>query len=127
MAHYNPVGWFEIPVKDMERAMGFYKAVLGVPLERHMMGELDMAWFPMDERSMGAAGSLVKHRQYRPSKVGVLLYFTAPSGDIQEQLRRVEGAGGNIEQPRTKISDDVGYMAIIHDTEGNRIALHSRA
>jgi len=29
-------------------------------------------------------------------------------------------------QPKTLITDDIGYMAICLDSEGNRIALHSQ-
>ena len=43
MAESNAVGWFEIPVKDMERAIKFYEGVFGVKLDRNQMGELDMA------------------------------------------------------------------------------------
>jgi predicted enzyme related to lactoylglutathione lyase len=59
--------------------------------------------------------------------VGTLVYFTAHSGDLDNELGRVENAGGKVFQPKTLISDDVGYMAVIGDTEGNRIALHSRS
>jgi predicted enzyme related to lactoylglutathione lyase len=31
-----------------------------------------------------------------------------------------------MEQKKTLIKDDYGYMAVLIDTEGNRIALHSR-
>lgn len=124
----NAVGWFEIPVADMERAMKFYEAVFAVKLERHQMGPLDMAWFPSLEEGKGAAGSLVYHKEwYQPSSMaGVLIYFTAHSGDLQNELARVEPAGGKILMPRKQISEEYGYMAVVLDTEGNRIALHSR-
>jgi predicted enzyme related to lactoylglutathione lyase len=38
----------------------------------------------------------------------------------------VAGAGGQIIQPKTQISEAIGFMGIILDSEGNRIALHSR-
>lgn len=31
---YNLVGWFEIPVSDMERAIEFYKSVFQAELEQ---------------------------------------------------------------------------------------------
>ncbi len=123
----NPVGWFEIPVNDMERATKFYEEVLDFKLERHMMGPLDMAWFPMIQDAPGAAGSLVKHPDfYIPSADGVLVYLTAHSGDLSNELARVEPAGGKVIQDKKQISEDYGYMALILDTEGNRVALHSR-
>ena len=54
------VGWFEISVLDMDRAIRFYQAVFDLELSRNRSGPLDMAWFPWVEKSMGAAGSLVR-------------------------------------------------------------------
>lgn len=122
----NVVGWFEIPVTDMERAVTFYESVLDVSLQRQTMGPLDMAWFPMLDGAMGSPGSLVKHDFYVPSQEGPLLYFTAHSGDLRNELSRVEDAGGSVVVPRKQVSEEYGYMAVITDTEGNRIALHSR-
>ncbi len=120
----NAVGWFEIPVVDMERAMKFYETVLGVTLSRNQVGEIDMAWFPMVE-GKGAAGSLVAHPEwYKPSAEGVLVYFTAYSGDLDHELARVEAAGGKVLVPKKSIGE-YGNMAVVLDTEGNRIALHS--
>lgn len=122
----NVVGWFEIPVTNMEHATRFYEDVFGFKLERHQMGELDMAWFPAVEGS-GAMGSLVYHKKfYKPSMNGTLVYFTAHSGDLANELAKIESAGGKILQPKTLITDDIGYMALFIDSEGNRIALHSR-
>ena len=43
------------------------------------------------------------------------------------KLDKVEGAGGKIMIPKTEISKEYGFMAVITDTEGNRIAFHSSA
>lgn len=123
----NVVGWFEIPVQDMARAMKFYERMLDVQLDRHQLGPLDMAWFPALEDAGGAAGSLVKQPEhYQPSTEGVLVYFTAHSGNLQNELNRVKNAGGKVLQEKTQISEEIGYMALFLDSEGNRIALHSR-
>ena len=124
----NVVGWFEIPVSDMDRAIDFYQSVFGFTIARNTMGVLDMGWFPwVDGDGPGASGSLVCHPDhYVPSKEGTLIYFSSISGDLSDELGRVESAGGTIIQPKTMISEDVGYMAVFTDTEGNRVALHSR-
>lgn len=123
----NPVGWFEIPVTDMDRAIAFYNTVFGTELSKNLMGPLEMAWFPEAESGIGAAGSLVRYPDaYKPSKDGVLVYFTAQSGDLSNELGRVEKAGGKIVIPRRLITEAIGYMAVFIDSEGNRIALHSR-
>jgi len=110
----------------MERAITFYETVLGLELSRHKMGELDMTWFPMANNAPGPPGSLVYHVEfYKPSSDGPLLYFTAHSGNLSNELSRVEASGGTIEVTKTQITPDIGYMAVLRDTEGNRIALHS--
>jgi hypothetical protein len=122
----NVVGWFEIPVGNMERAIKFYEKVFSLKLKRHEMGEFDMASFPFADVP-GSPGALVSHKEfYKPSTDGVLIYFTCHSGDLSNELAKVESAGGKVLMPKKLISEDVGYMALCIDTEGNRIALHSR-
>jgi predicted enzyme related to lactoylglutathione lyase len=88
------------------------------------MGDFDMAWFPWDDEMKGAGGSLVHHEMYTPSQKGTLVYFS--SEDINTELNRVKKAGGKVIRGKTEISPEIGYMAYFTDTEGNRIALHSR-
>ena len=122
------VGWFEIPVSDMDRAVAFYNEVFQIKITVHDMGELIMGWFPLAENpeAKGASGSLVYHKGfYKPSTDGILIYFTSRTGDIKHELSRIEKAGGKILKPKTQISPEHGYMALFLDTEGNRVALHS--
>ena len=124
---HNVVGWFEIPVTDMERAIKFYETVFAFKLSRNQIGPMDMAWFPMVEAAIGTAGSLVYFPySYKPSTEGIVIYFTAFSGDLSEELSRVEGAGGKVIQEKTLITEEIGYMGLFLDTEGNRIAIHAR-
>ena len=121
----NAVGWFEIPVISMARAIRFYETVFEYKLERHQMKEIDMAWFPFADLP-GAPGTLVFHKEfYKPSTDGVLIYLTSPSGDLSNELAKIESAGGKIVVPKTLITEDIGFMAVFIDSEGNRIALHS--
>ena len=123
----NMVGWFEVPVTNMDRAIAFYEKVFELKLERHPMGELDMAWFPWSEEGAASPGSLIHYKDaYKPSADGVLVYFTAHSGDLANELSRIEAAGGQVLQGKTQISEDHGFMALFIDSEGNRVALHSR-
>ena len=122
---HNMVGWFEIPVLNMDRAQKFYNKVFNVDIQLHDFGGLLMGWFPFVDGKKGASGSLVQNRAYIPDeKKGVLIYFS--SVDVNDEMSRVQGAGGKIIQPKTMISKDIGYMALFLDSEGNRIALHSR-
>ncbi|MEO9816948.1 MAG: VOC family protein [Flavobacteriaceae bacterium] len=119
------VSWFEIPVLDMERAITFYEKVFQITIQVQDLGGTQMGWFPWAEGKTGAAGSLVLQKEYRPSSThGVLVYFA--SADVQNELSQIESAGGKVLKPKTQISPEVGYMGLFLDTEGNRIALHSR-
>jgi len=122
-ASINPVGWFEIPVIDMARAKSFYQTVLGITLVDQQVGPLQMALFPVTENAMGASGSLVKADGYAPSGTGVLIYFTTP--DLDSAIQRSRDSGGTVVQDRMAISG-YGFIALVQDTEGNRIGLHSR-
>lgn len=124
---HNVVGWFEIPVADMKRAVSFYQTVFGYQLQHAPMGELDMAWFPAVEGTEGSPGALACHKDfYFPGNQGAIVYFTAFSGDLANELSKVPDAGGKVLMEKKLIADDIGYMGLFEDTEGNRIAIHSR-
>jgi predicted enzyme related to lactoylglutathione lyase len=124
---HNMVGWFEIPVTDMQRARAFYEGVFEVVIEVHQLGELEMGWFPMADDKKGASGSLVKQPDfYIPSSTaGVVIYFSCK--DVAASLERVTKGGGTVLQPKKEVGEGYGFMGLFLDTEGNRIALHSRA
>jgi predicted enzyme related to lactoylglutathione lyase len=122
---HNMIGWFEIPVTDMDRAKKFYETVFEISIAVHDLGGLIMGWFPSFPEKKGAAGSLVQHAMYSPSDTqGVLVYFSCE--DVNNELGRVKSAGGAILQPKKEIGDGHGFMALVRDSEGNRIALHSQ-
>jgi predicted enzyme related to lactoylglutathione lyase len=122
--HFNPVGWFEIPVHDMARAKTFYQHVLGIQLSEQRSESLHMALFPVFEGAMGTTGSLVQGAYYTPGAQGVVIYFTAP--DIDACIARATKGGGRVIREKTSIGH-YGFIAIVEDTEGNRIGLHARA
>lgn len=122
---HNMVGWFEIPVTDMQRAKKFYEKVFGIAISIHDLEGFKMGWFPMAPDKMGATGSLVQHEMYEPSdKAGALLYFSC--ADVATELGRVVAAGGKIIQPKKEIGGGHGFMGLILDSEGNRLGLHSQ-
>lgn len=121
----NMVGWFEIPSTNFERAVRFYQSVFDIKMAVQDLGELKMATFPSGEMP-GAAGAVVySEKFYKPSNDGILIYFTSPSGDLANEEARIVAAGGRIIIPKRQISEELGYMGLFEDSEGNRIALHS--
>ncbi len=121
MAH--GITWFEIPALGFQRAKKFYETVLEVPVHEQEVGQALMGFLGTHED--GINGAIVAHEWYIPSEHGVLIYLDAGE-DLNPMLARAEGAGATVIISKTRISEDMGYMAVFRDPEGNRIALHSR-
>jgi predicted enzyme related to lactoylglutathione lyase len=120
----NSVGWFEIYVKDTERARTFYEAVFEVTLEELQSPFPEEMWcFPMLEDKPGAPGALVKKEGVSSEGMGVLIYFS--SEDCAVEAARVVEHGGRLIQDKTAIGI-YGHIVIAMDTEGNTFGIHSR-
>lgn len=122
----NPVGWFEIYVDDLARAKTFYQAVFQRPLENLPLEsdkDMQMCMFAMTADGTGAAGALVKSPHMGPGTGGTLIYFTC--ADCAEEASRVADHGGTVLQ-RKKSIGEYGFIAMVRDTEGNTLGLHSR-
>jgi uncharacterized protein len=120
----NQVHYFEIPVTDMERAIAFYSGVFGYKLERTNVDGYDMATFPRSDGGAGASGALAKGDVYVPSTNGAIIYFSVD--DIDAILTRATARGAKVLYPKKSIGE-LGFVAEIQDSEGNRIALHALA
>jgi predicted enzyme related to lactoylglutathione lyase len=121
----NPVGWFEIYVHDMPRAKAFYEAVFGQPLSalsHQAEGGPEMLVFEMNNQGYGAAGALVRMQGFEPGGNSVLVYFSC--ADCENEATKAAAAGGQIVKPKTSIGP-YGSIALVTDTEGNMIGLHS--
>lgn len=119
----NPVGYFEIPVNDLDRAISFYAKVFGYEFERTTVDGNEMAWFPMREDAQGISGALAKGESYTPTTKGSLLYFN--TDNMNDILSKVNANGGRTLYPKTSIGE-LGWVAEFDDSEGNRVALHSQ-
>lgn len=115
----NPVIYFEIPVRDMDRAITFYKAVFNFNFAKDNIDNNEMALFPFEQEDSGISGALAKGEIYKPTKDGVLIYFKTEN--IDETLRLATINGGQVLYPKT--DNGIGFVAEFEDTEGNRIAL----
>jgi hypothetical protein len=121
----NAISWFEIPSTNLERATKFYETIFGIQLIVMDAPNIRMRMFPLEDMN-GIGGAIVDSGGFhKPSATeGPLIYLNA-NPDVQLILDRVEAAGGKIMVPKTEISPEYGCMAVIIDTEGNRIAFHS--
>jgi len=124
MFNPNPVGWFEIPVMDMQRARHFYHQVFAIECELMEMGPDVMAMFPFDHNMAGSSGALVQGPDYEPCRKGTMVYFE--TADVTTVLSRVTHAGGEVLLSKTSIGEH-GYIGMFLDSEGNKIGLHSAA
>ena len=75
-AETNAVGWFEIPIRDIERSRAFYERTFGVQLTSHTMCEYEMLMFPSEKGKPGAGGTLSKGPQSVPCDKGTMIYFS---------------------------------------------------
>lgn len=118
----NPVRWFEIYVQDMARAKPFYEAVFGVKLDKLDSPGMDMWAFPMQPGQPGAGGALVKMEGLPSGGNSTLVYFGCE--DCAVEASRVVGVGGKVFREKWSIGQ-YGFIALVVDTEGNMIGLHS--
>jgi predicted enzyme related to lactoylglutathione lyase len=120
----HAVNWFEIPVKNIDRAQAFYEKLLAAKLHRQTVSGQTLAVFPYDDDAVG--GCLVAEAGVEPSTHGTLVYLNAkPSLDAV--LARVETAGGRITTPKVQLPGEMGVFAHFTDSEGNRLGLHALA
>jgi hypothetical protein len=121
----NQIVWCDIPVTDLDRAIRFYSAVLGAPIKKEQHEGMSFATLPhADEHGVGGCLSAgCEDSKSEPSQHGPLLYFNC-QGRLDQAVAAVEPNGGKVLQPKHPIGP-YGFRAIVLDSEGNRIALHS--
>ncbi|HKO12199.1 MAG TPA: VOC family protein [Acidobacteriaceae bacterium] len=116
----SAITWFEIPATNFARAVRFYETIFATPL-RHESAWPNLAIFPYQRP--GVSGAVAYGEGHRPSGDGVVIYLNC-DGRFDDVLGRVEAAGGSIVEPKSHIPN-VGWVAQIRDSEGNRIGLHA--
>jgi predicted enzyme related to lactoylglutathione lyase len=119
------ITWFQIPATDLERAVKFYREIVGASFHRMDNAEGKHAFFALDTMdTLRTGGEIVESSAFgKPGQDGVTIYLNAPGG-VDAVLAKVPGAGGKVLVPKTSIGEN-GFYAIILDTEGNRLGLHS--
>lgn len=121
----NAVNWFEIPVKNYERAKQFYATVMDSEISDLPMPEQNMKYgvFTYDEDNNGVGGAIIEAEGQNPTTDGATIYLNG-GDNLNTALNKVEANGGKIMMPKTDIGQ-FGFIAQFLDTEGNRVALHS--
>lgn len=123
----NIITWFEIPVTDSDRAKKFYETILDIELVKRADGNDEAVFFPYNPDVIQATsgrvtGVLSKSERNNPSENGTVVYINA-SPNIQTVFDKVKPAGGRIVS--RKIQIPAGFIAVIIDSEGNKVGLHA--
>lgn len=116
----NRAVWFDIPVADLERSVAFYRAMLGVGVEIEGGGGFTFGVLEHDE---GNGGCLVPDPDAVNRAGGVLIYLNV-DGRIRDAVAKAKEHGGELLEEIQSIGPH-GVRAVVRDSEGNRIALHS--
>lgn len=121
---HNAIVWFEIYVQEMARAKKFYEAVFGLTLTRleSPIPGMELWSFPMEQGAPGATGALVKMEGKDSGGGGTLIYFSCD--DCSVEAAKAAANGGQIFKEKFSIGQ-YGFIALVYDTEGNMIGLHS--
>jgi catechol 2,3-dioxygenase-like lactoylglutathione lyase family enzyme len=108
------VDFVAVPTRDMERAMAFYRDVLGLPLSERAPGEVEAPnvtlafWNP--ERD---------GEPFTPNAAGIAFRVD----DVDAAVEEVRAAGGKV----LGIEDTgVCHMGFVEDPDGNTVILHRR-
>jgi predicted enzyme related to lactoylglutathione lyase len=117
----NRAVWFDIPVADLDRAARFYREVLGVGVDKESFGDFT---FCVIDHHDGNGGCLVLNKE-EIAAGGVMVYLNV-NGRIRDAVSKVVPNGGSVLHDTHSIGPH-GFRAVVLDSEGNRIALHSES
>lgn len=117
----NQIVWCDIPVVDLDRAVKFYSAMLGQPVKKQDFSGMTVGILPHNDGEVG--GCLFTSAEEKPSDKGVMIYLDA-NGRLDEAIAAVTANGGKVVQAKHPIGP-FGFRAVVLDSEGNRVALHS--
>jgi len=89
----NTVCWADIPVRNLDRAIAFYSAVLGAEVTREGEGDFIFGLLPHSEQN--ASGCLVEMENNSPAQNGPLVYLSV-EGRLDAAISQTEKHGGKI-------------------------------
>ena len=122
----NTLCWTDIPVTNLDRSITFYSAVLGSEVNKISEAGFEYGLLPHEEQNSSGClcvGSDSAGSNNKPSQSGPLIYLSV-EGRLDDAIKATNSKGGKVLEGKHQIGLH-GFRAIIVDSEGNRIALHS--
>ena len=113
--HVEQVDFVTIPTHDTERAVAFYRDVLGLPQSEYAEGEVEAPnvtlafWDPTEEGI-----------EFKPNESG----FALRVADVEASRRELEANG--VEFMGETYDSSVCHMGFFKDPDGNVVILHNR-
>ena len=117
----NQIVWVDIPVIDLDRAISFYSAILNGEVKKQVFEQFKFGLLPHADTNV--SGCLVQSPAEHITDFGPLIYFNV-EGRIDDAIEKAKSFHVEIFEEKFKMGEH-GFRAVIKDTEGNRIALHS--
>ena len=112
---------FEIHADDPERAMAFYRRLLGWSF--HRWGGIDYWLTETGPDDVPGINGAIMRRSTPVDGQGIRAYVcTAAVEDLTEALTRVPEFGGTVDAPKRAVPG-VGWHAYVRDPEGNLVGL----
>src|SRR5271155_3647385 len=105
----NQIVWCDIPVKDLDRAIKFYSAVLGKPVTKETAPGMTFGLLPHVHEGVGGCLAVMEDNQ--PGLNGPLVYLNA-DGRLDEAIAAATANGGKVLKPKHQIGP-YGSRAII--------------
>jgi|APSaa5957512622_1039677.scaffolds.fasta_scaffold67337_2 uncharacterized protein len=115
------IAWVDIPVKNLDRAIQFYRRILNRQLEKDC--HEDFVFAMIKNENFNCACLVPQAELISRDNSGILIYFNVENR-IEDAIEKTNSNGGEILEDIHDIGPH-GFRAIIADSEGNRIALHS--
>ena len=120
--------WIEIPARDLERALAFYRTVFGLsdtPVYDDEPPARIAVLLPSDKSFRGPGVSLVQSPLHHPADGGAVVNFHVDTHvALDTAIERIRDLGGTVDTDVVDMGDGVRYINVL-DCEGNRIALSS--
>lgn len=110
----NTVTWWEIPVRDIDKAQQFYGGVFGWTFQPFGEGYVAVSAAGVMIGGLSQAGA-------DDGGEGVRIYVNV--ADMEAVLATVEAHGGATKTPRQEVGGDMGWWANFTDDQGRIIGL----